>query len=99
MREDGGGAVAERLTAIWTDVVGRPPPSPEANFFVDGGNSLAAMKFMARARKVYGSQLRLREIFDHPSIAAMTARLAELNDADAPLTPEADMPVAQGERR
>ncbi len=97
MNEDASRAVAQRLTMIWTDVVGAAPSSPEANFFVDGGNSLAAMKFMARARKAYGTELRLREIFDHPSIAAMTARLAELNNADAPAAHQ-DVPVARGEQ-
>jgi aryl carrier-like protein len=76
--EERATTISRELTAIWSEVVGEPPKSDHTNFFASGGTSLAAMKLMARVRKRYGSHLRVRELYENPSIAALTDRVVQL---------------------
>lgn len=71
-------ATETELERLWQDVLGAPPSSPEANFFLDGGNSLAAMKLMSRVRRRWGKQVRLRELFDNPSVRSLSERIEML---------------------
>ena len=70
------------LNQLWQDVLGSPPSSPEANFFLEGGNSLAAMKLMGRVRRRWGQQVELRELFDNPSLRSLSERIEALSGDD-----------------
>ncbi|MGE0803231.1 MAG: amino acid adenylation domain-containing protein [Lautropia sp.] len=77
----GGGPVAPltaaeaRLAAIWADVLGRPITDGQAEFLLEGGDSLAAMRLAARIAAKYGTPFGVRDVFEHGSLAAMAARL------------------------
>ena len=47
------------------------------NFFELGGNSIAAVRLMWEVLNAFGVELPLREVFDHPTAAALTARVEE----------------------
>jgi aryl carrier-like protein len=71
-------ATEAELEQLWQEVLGSPPSSPDANFFLDGGNSVAAMKLMGRVRRRWGRQVQLRELFDNPSVRSLSDRIETL---------------------
>lgn len=80
------------LRRALADLLGVPEESlsREDDFFALGGHSLLATRWLARARKHFGVELSLRELFERPTIAAL-ARSVESALAtgrrEAPIVP------------
>jgi thioester reductase-like protein len=75
----GGGRPAENeqaLTALWSDVVGREPSSPEASFFDLGGTSLNAHQLAVRIRERFGLCLSVRDLMLAPTLGAQARLVA-----------------------
>ncbi|MCK7622969.1 amino acid adenylation domain-containing protein [Streptomyces sp. RS10V-4] len=96
-RLGGGGPVAPprgtletRVRDVWAEVLGIGPDalSTEADFFDElGGHSLLAAQVVSllRGRGVGGGTgATLRDVYAHPTVRRLAARLAELADAAAP---------------
>ncbi|CAM2069822.1 Amino acid adenylation domain-containing protein [Sulfidibacter corallicola] len=67
---------AERVTAaIWAEALGREEIGIHQNYFELGGHSLMAMTIVARMRKAFDQPLPLKALFDHPTIATLTAHV------------------------
>ncbi|MFC7556731.1 phosphopantetheine-binding protein [Pseudoroseomonas wenyumeiae] len=67
------------LAAIWAEVLGRDAARPlgrDENFFELGGHSLLATRVASRVRDAFAVDLPIREVFEHPTVAALAARLA-----------------------
>jgi amino acid adenylation domain-containing protein len=71
-------ATEERIAAIWAAQLEREPIGATDNFFELGGHSLIATRVMARIAKSFGIILSPRELFDRPTVAAISARIEEL---------------------
>jgi amino acid adenylation domain-containing protein len=85
----------ERLTAgIWSAVLGVERVGVHDNFFVLGGHSLLANQVAARLEAALGREVPLRNLFELPTVAGLTAWLTESGAAPAPLPPLA--PAARG---
>ncbi len=78
----------EVLASIWADVFGKERVGIEERFADLGGHSLLAIQIVARARDAFQSQIPLRAIFEHPTIAALAlavdASVREGEGLDAP---------------
>ncbi|WP_407977226.1 condensation domain-containing protein [Brucella pseudogrignonensis] len=68
-------AIEQFLGAIWNEILGVEPASGDANFFVDGGDSIKAMRVINRIDQTLGVRLPLGAFFNEPTISAI-ARLA-----------------------
>jgi amino acid adenylation domain-containing protein/non-ribosomal peptide synthase protein (TIGR01720 family) len=87
---------AERILAeIWVEVLGVQRVGVEDNFFELGGDSILSIQVVSRARKA-GLSLLPRDVFRHPTVAALVASVAEAAPTaaeqgpvtgDVPLTP------------
>ncbi|MBR0662743.1 hypothetical protein GXW71_00105 [Roseomonas hellenica] len=64
---------AERLLAIWRDVLRRDVVAPDANFFALGGDSLRAAQLLARAEAGFGKRVGLAQLFRAPTPRGMAA--------------------------
>lgn len=64
---------AERLLAIWRDVLRRDVVAPDANFFALGGDSLRAAQLLARAEAGFGKRVGLAQLFRAPTPKGMAA--------------------------
>lgn len=65
------GTAAERtLAQVWSDVLGRHRIGADDDFFALGGDSLAAMSVVGRARR-QGIVLTAQDIVAHPTVAAL----------------------------
>ncbi|HEX7865265.1 MAG TPA: amino acid adenylation domain-containing protein [Variovorax sp.] len=68
--------IEEAVSAIWKDVLRWPEDralAHDAHFFTSGGNSLAAVQACARIVRHWGIGFELRELFEHPRLAACVA--------------------------
>ncbi|WP_232376105.1 non-ribosomal peptide synthetase [Amycolatopsis aidingensis] len=57
------------------------------NFFDLGGHSMASMRLLGRIRAVLGAELTVRDIFDHPTVAGIAAKLGEARPTRPQLAP------------
>lgn len=62
----------KQIAAIWTELLGGRQVGVHDNFFASGGHSLLAMRLIARVAAALGVEVSLRELFDEPTIAAMS---------------------------
>ncbi|HKH49972.1 MAG TPA: amino acid adenylation domain-containing protein, partial [Thermoanaerobaculia bacterium] len=77
-------APAEELMAgIWADVLGREGLRRGDDFFQHGGHSLLATRVVARVRAAFGVDLPVRRLFEHPTVAGLTAEVNRLSRQDA----------------
>ncbi len=95
--------VERALAEIWTDVLGVPAVSVEADFFELGGDSILGARALARIRARFGADLSPRTVFDARTIATLAALLPE-GDPQAGgridrVTHDAVLPVSPVQRR
>ncbi|MGX1811429.1 amino acid adenylation domain-containing protein [Nocardia sp. NPDC055321] len=69
-------AVAE----VFADVLGVEKVSIDRSFFELGGNSLSATKVVARVNAALGATVALRDLFDAPTVAQLSARVVPAGD-------------------
>ena len=76
--------VEVRLAAVLEDVLGVQPIGLADNFFMLGGHSLLGTQLIARLREIFGVELSLRTVFDHPRLEDLAAQIEQalrLNEA------------------
>lgn len=64
------------LLGIWTGLLGVADLGVDDDFFANGGHSLLAATAAATVRRTLGVELSLRELFTHPTVAALAGLLA-----------------------
>ncbi|HXA84439.1 MAG TPA: beta-ketoacyl synthase N-terminal-like domain-containing protein [Candidatus Dormibacteraeota bacterium] len=65
------------ITGIWEDVLGVPEIERDHNFFVLGGHSLMAIQLIAEIRRVTGTEISIKTLFQEPTIAALARSIRE----------------------
>ncbi len=99
------GTPTERIAqSVWAEVLGIDQPGIHDDFFILGGHSLKATQVVSRLQLLLRKPLALRDIFNHPTIAELAARLdlepEEASGAAIPaMPPAAHYPVSHGQQR
>ena len=75
-------AMEERIAAIWSEVLGVRVTGPEDDFLVAGGDSLQAMKVLARVLKLFSVEVAITSFFSAPTVSQL-ASLVERSLIDA----------------
>ncbi|MGB7668401.1 MAG: phosphopantetheine-binding protein, partial [Candidatus Acidiferrales bacterium] len=52
--------------------------NPNDNFFFLGGHSLLGTQLITRVRDVFGVDLSLKSLFDHPTVAQLSQEIEKL---------------------
>jgi peptidyl carrier protein len=64
--------IAQRVTAIWTDVLGPGSDRPGATFFELNGQSIAAVQIAAAVEEQLGVALDIGDLFEDPDLETLT---------------------------
>jgi amino acid adenylation domain-containing protein len=67
----------ELLATLWAEILGLDKVGIHDNFFALGGHSLLATRVISRARKSFQRDIRLRALFEHPTVADFAAHVAQ----------------------
>ncbi|MGQ4596664.1 amino acid adenylation domain-containing protein [Nocardia sp. R6R-6] len=67
--------VEQAVATVFGDVLGRERVGTDQSFFELGGNSLSATRVVARVNTALGSRIALRDLFDAPTVAQLSARV------------------------
>ncbi|WP_330335441.1 phosphopantetheine-binding protein (plasmid) [Streptomyces sp. NBC_00536] len=73
---DGLRTVLDEVRAVWATLLKITDPPLEASFFELGGDSLAAHHMLLHLSRTYGVELRLRQIYETPTIATLAEAVA-----------------------
>lgn len=79
---ESSGSVADAVRESWAAALGGEPEDESADFFDDGGDSVAAVEFLGQLRARLGEALPLRELYRAPSFGAVVRQLTQ-NPANA----------------
>ncbi len=64
--------IAQRVAAIWTDVLGPGSDRPGATFFELNGQSIAAVQIAAAVEEQLGVSLDIGDLFEDPDLETLT---------------------------
>ena len=76
--------VQQRLLEIWSELLGVTDIGIDDDFFELGGHSLMATRVLSRIGEAFGAQLALRDVFDAPTVRALSARVETAAGNTAP---------------
>jgi len=69
--------IEETLAGIITEVLKVPRVSVDDDFFHLGAHSLLGAQIIARVRSTFGTELRLLDVFDAPTVAELSVRIEQ----------------------
>ncbi|MDR3636255.1 MAG: amino acid adenylation domain-containing protein [Isosphaeraceae bacterium] len=88
--------ISAAVTAVWADILQRPSVGPRDDFFALGGHSLLAVQVCSRLRDLFQVEVPVRDVFEHPTPAALAALVMDQvarRHADTPSPPPARAPI------
>jgi acyl carrier protein len=71
-------ATETAVLGVWQDVLLSDAFGTNDDFLSIGGDSLKAMQVLVRLNEIFGLQLTIREIFDLPTVQALSAEIDRL---------------------
>jgi amino acid adenylation domain-containing protein len=73
-----GTPVEERVAGLVAALLGLDRVGAEESFFELGGNSLLGTRLVSQVREAYGVEIRLKRLFDNPTVAAISVEVERL---------------------
>lgn len=72
--EDAPTPTERTVIGMWTELLGKAPGGPDADFFDLGGQSLTLLQFIARVQETFGVELPVELLFSEDLTVALAAR-------------------------
>ncbi|MFE0135435.1 amino acid adenylation domain-containing protein [Streptomyces sp. NPDC059037] len=81
------------LARLWTDILGEPPHSKEANFFSSGGDSLKAVLYASAVQRA-GLRLTVHDVLHHRTLGRIAEVLTATQAADQATVTDGPVPLS-----
>jgi amino acid adenylation domain-containing protein len=85
--EQGATAIENALAGLWLELLGLQHVHRDANFFESGGHSMLAMQLVAKVRKRFNVDFRLKNVFERQTLAGMAEIVEAMSWADFAKSP------------
>ncbi|MEC2157471.1 amino acid adenylation domain-containing protein, partial [Bacillus velezensis] len=79
----------KKLSEIWEAVLGRERVGIDENFFETGGHSLKASMLISRIRKTFGTDIKVKELFEQPTIKQLSRLIQKRDKQNYPVISKA----------
>lgn len=73
----------QRLSELWTELLGSESPSVNDHFFEIGGNSLKAASLVSKIHQAFGVELSISDLFAQSSLSAMAKHIDASDTSDS----------------
>ncbi len=87
-------AAEEKLLQIWHEVLQGNQRGTLDNFFLSGGDSIKAIKLIARINKEWGLSMQLQDLYQYPSIQAFAGAIGQHRAVEDPALKTASQTIA-----
>jgi amino acid adenylation domain-containing protein len=85
--EQSAAPIQDALAALWKELLGVKSIGREDNFFEAGGHSMLAMQLVAKVRKHFNIDFRLKNVFERQTLAGMAEIIEAMSWSDFVKTP------------
>jgi amino acid adenylation domain-containing protein len=85
--EQSAAPIQDALAALWKELLGVNSIGREDNFFEAGGHSMLAMQLVAKVRKHFNIDFRLKNVFERQTLAGMAEIIEAMSWSDFVKTP------------
>ncbi|HET9898347.1 MAG TPA: amino acid adenylation domain-containing protein [Streptosporangiaceae bacterium] len=79
----GGGELMAGMAGLWREILAVGQVGPDDDFIALGGQSIKALRLLARVDEVFGVQLELADVLGHPTLLAVTELVRAARDGVA----------------
>jgi amino acid adenylation domain-containing protein len=79
---DGPESMQARIAALVASLLNIPSVGADDNFFTIGGHSMLGVQLVARIREMFGIKLALRQLFEAPTVAALSKEVERLTSVE-----------------
>jgi acyl-coenzyme A synthetase/AMP-(fatty) acid ligase len=80
-------SVQDGVAGLWKDLLGLSQVGPDDNFFESGGHSMLAMQLVAKVRKRFNVDFRLKNVFERQTVAGMAEVIEAMSWSEFVKTP------------
>jgi aryl carrier-like protein len=71
------------MAVLWREILAVGEIGPDDDFIALGGQSIKALRLLARVDEAFGVQLKLAELLGNPTLLAVTDLVRAARDGDA----------------
>ncbi|HRI38065.1 MAG TPA: SDR family NAD(P)-dependent oxidoreductase, partial [Nitrospira sp.] len=84
----GDATIEEKITLVWKQILGVDHVGLHDDFFMLGGESLAALQILNRLQEVVGMEVSLKKFFEGPTVAGLSEQIRRQKEGGITTVPD-----------
>ncbi|MBS0151266.1 MAG: SDR family NAD(P)-dependent oxidoreductase [Nitrospira sp.] len=84
----GDATIEEKITLVWKQILGVDHVGLHDDFFMLGGESLAALQILNRLQEVVGMEVSLKKFFEGPTVAGLSEQIRRQKEVGITTVPD-----------
>jgi len=95
----GDATIEETVTMVWQHILGVDHVGLQDDFFMLGGESLAALQILSHVQDIFGLEVSMKKFFERPTVAGLSEQIRVGKDGGAATTVPKIAPLPRKGRR